>query len=408
MCNSILELQKKFALFQVGDKRQGVIVSEINNEMQVKLQGGALGFIGATSLDFYRRNGISLTAGKNLEFEISEIKSGIPYLVLSAAYIFANSVHKARVRFAGTQGIVVEFDWEKALNIGFYSPVLGLSEELTTLAENTRVLCKGLLPQQDYYQIESLQIDNEMPEEPEIDNEEENSEFEFPQSWSDEEARNYVSENGGYLYKGAYKVGECYIATVTSGIMIKFQDGSNASIKKKSDTKLHQINGDKVLVRMLKIYGFGDMKEVELLDIVGDQYVRWFSKKQSKNLLPECVDSKQKNRHAMIDSGYIFGQRDDIIFNEGKQNGSEVSFERYWLGFLYKAKIKQKQPVLLDNGLNPIKIELIDNPDYGVLSDENVAFIRLHYIKKEGDKITFKMRVEFVREYKPEDEVYIS
>lgn len=404
MCNSILELQKKFNLFKVGDKRQGIIVSEINGEKQVKLQGGVFGFINVTSSDFYQRNGIQLSAGRSLEFEVSEVKSGIPYLSLPATYIFANSYHPARVRFSGTQGIVVEFDWDKDLNIGYYCPKLGLPEELSTLEENARVLCKGLTPKQDFYLIESLQIDeSELEEDNEFDAEK-LQEFNMPTSWSDEEAKDYVNAHGGFLSKGAYKVGECYIATVTNGITVKFKDGSKATIKKKEDNALHQDVNDIVVVRLLKIYDFGDMKEVELLNIVDEEYVRMFCKKQNKNLLPECVDAKQKNRHTFIDSGFVFGQRDDITFNEGKNSGSEINFERYWLGFLYIARIKNGHPVLPDNFGNPIKIDLLENPDYSVLSDEDVAFVRLHYIKKEGNKVIMTMKVEFVRAYKSSDE----
>lgn len=404
MNNSILELQKKFVLFQVGDKRQGVVVSEINGEKQVKLQGGVFGFISASSSDFYQRNGIVLSAGKSLEFEVSEIKEGIPYLTLPATYIFANSYHPARVRFSGTQGIVVEFDWDKALNVGFYCPKLGLPEELTTLEENARVLCKGLTPKQDFYQIESLQIDDCEPEEDDKVAEETLREFDMPESWSDNEAKNYVCEHGGFLSKGAYKVGECYVATVINGFSIQFKDGSRAVIKKKAESSLQQIEGDNIVVRVLRIYDFGDMKEVELLDIVSDEYVRLFTKKQNKNLLPECVDAKQKNRHTYIDSGFVFGQRDDVIFNEGKNSGSEINYERYWLGFLYIAKIQNRQAQLPDNLGNPIEIELLENPDYGTLSDEDVAFVRLHYIKKEGNKVIMTMRVEFVRARKSSDE----
>ncbi len=404
MSNSILELQKKFNLFKVGDKRQGVIVSEINGEMQVKLQGGVLGFISASSSDFYLRSGIMLSAGRSLEFEVSEIKEGIPYLTLPATYIFANSYHPARVRFSGTQGIVVEFDWDKALNVGFYCPKLGLPEEHTTLEENARVLCKGLTPKQDFYLVENLQIDDRELEEDDVVDQETLREFDIPESWSDDEARNYVNANGGFLSKGAYKVGECYVATVINGTLIKFKDGSKASIAKKEDNALHPIAEDNVLVRMIKIYEFGELKEVELIDIVDDEYVRLFCKKQNKNLLPECVDAKQKNRHTYIDSGYVFGKRDDIIFNEGKNSGSEINFERYWLGFLYIAKIQKGHPVLPDNMGNPIEIDLLENPDYSTLSDEDVAFVRLHYIKKDGNKVVMSMKVEFVRERRSSDD----
>lgn len=410
MKNSILELQKKFNLFQVGDKRQGVVVSEVNGEMQVKLQGGVLGFISARSLDFYRRNCLTISSGKSLEFEISEIKGGVPYLTLSAAYIFANSEHRARVRFSGTQGIVVEFDWDKDLNIGFYSPKLGLPEELSSLEENTRVLCRGLIAKPDYYQIESLQLETE-DEQTEFEapiDEEKYQNFQMPEAWNSEEAREYVNANGGFLSKGAFKVGECYVAKVINGTTVKFRDGSKASIKKKEDNGLHQIPEDNVIVRMLKIYDFGDLKDVELIDIVDDEYVYLFCKKQNKNLLPECVDNKQKNRHTYIDSGFVFGQRDDIIFNEGKTSGSEINFERYWLGFLYLAQIKNGHPQLTDNLGSPIEIELLENPDYSTLSDEDVAFVRLHYIRKEANKVIMTMRVEFVRVYKSTDENILS
>ncbi len=407
MAISIIELQKKFSLFNVGDKRQGVIVSEVNGEIQVKLQGGALGFINANNLDFYKRSGINLSVGRGFEFEISDIKSGIPYLILSAEYIFANSYHKARVRFSGTQGVVVEFDWNKALNIGFYNPVLGLPDEFTVLEENTPVVCKGLTPRQDFYEVDTMQLD-ELPEniEEEASDEVDDTEFDFPSKWNDDEVRQYIKDHGGFLSKGAYKVGECYIASIVRGQLIKFKDDSKATIKQKADNQLQPIEGDKVVVRLLKIYDFGDMKEVELLNIVDEKYCRWFSKKQNKQFLPECADAKQKNRHSVIDSGFVFGQRDDSVFNEGKKNGSEISFERYWLGFLYKAKVKNRYPVLLDNLAQPIQITLVENPDYSVLSDEDIVFVRLLFIKKEGTSVHFTMRVEFERAYKPEDDSY--
>lgn len=404
MCNSILELQKKFNLFKVGDKRQGMIVSEINDSMQVKLQGGVLGYIDAQSKENYSKAGIFLSVGRSLEFEIAEIKSGIPYLVLTEQYVLCNSEHKARVRCLGTQGVVVEFLWNRTPNIGFYSPKQGLPKELFCLEENDKVLCKGLHQEQDYYLVEKIRLE---PQEEVVD-EEKLKVFELPESWSDEQARKYVSENGGFLSKGAYQVGKCYVGTALKRPFVQFSDGSKASITKINNDKEFPFNGDKILVRMLKIYEFGDLKDVELLDIVDDEYVQLFTQKQDKKFLPELLDTKQKNRHTTVDSGYIFGQRDDEIFNEGKTSGSEVSFERYWLGFLYIAKIQDGQPVLLDNGGNRIAIELIENLDYSVLSDENVAFVRLHYIKKEAQKVTFTMNVEFVREKKPQDESYFS
>lgn len=408
MNNSILELQKKFNLFKTGDKRWGVVVSEINNEMQVKLQGGVLGFISQNTLDFYRRNSISLTAGKQLQFEITEVKNGIPYVSLPVTYIFANSPHKARVRFSGTQGIVVEFDWEKDINIGYYSPERGLPKELTELEENARVLCKGLTFQKEYYLIDSLQLDETKETEEITVDEEQYQQFKLPNSWCDDDIREYVKDNGGYISKGAFKVGECYVGEIANGNIVRFKDGSKAAIKKKTDGRLHSKEGDKVLVRLLKIYDFGDMKDVELLDVVDDEYVKMFTKRQNRNLLPEYVDNKQKNRHSYIDSGFVFGQRDDIIFEEGKKSGSEVNFERFWLGFLYIVKIKNSMPLLLDNNGNRVGIKLIENADYGVLSDDNVAFVRLHYIGKENGKMILTLRVEFVREYKSEDEAVFA
>ena len=405
---TVLELQKKFSLFKRGDRRQGIIVSEVNNELQIKMQGGALGFIKAESLDFYKRNGLVLTPGKTLEFEIAEIKDGIPYLFLPAEYVFSNSYQKARVRFSGTLGVVVEFDWDNAQNIGLYNPPIKMDEDLSKLEENTRVLCKGLTKMQDYYQIETLIVDDSADDEiattEEADEDEDVSspEFEMPEAWTDEETRQYVAENGGLMSKGAYRVGICYLATVIHGNLISFADSSKASIKKKEDPTEIQIDDDIVVVRMLKISDYGDFKEVALIKVVDAKYAKAFKKHQNKNYLPENItDLKLKQRHSYIDSGYVFGERDESIFQEGKKSGSELNFEKYWLGFLYVAGIENENIVLKDNQGQAINLVILENPDYGALSDENVAFVRIHYIKRVQNKVTLTVQIEFVRQRKP-------
>lgn len=80
--NALLELQKKFNLFQVGDKLKGNIVSVTDDSPQLNLVGGALGFISPENNKHYADNGIMLKVGNSLDVEVCEITEGIPFLKL--------------------------------------------------------------------------------------------------------------------------------------------------------------------------------------------------------------------------------------------------------------------------------------------------------------------------------------
>lgn len=410
--NPLLELQKKFNLFKIGDKRQGNVFSVIDGAVQVKLQGGAIGLIKAETNDFYSRQGINLKIGNVIEAEITDIIDGVYFLTLPTQYIFSNSYQKAEVKFSGTQAVVVEFPWQEMVNIGLYNPDNGVEPGFQALDEGTRVICRGLRLIEDYYQIRELALDNEPEFVPEIeeiqakDVEEfedvsEPTDFKIPAPWSDEKIKEVAKQQEGLVQKGVYKLGEVYLCKCTAnGNLVKFSDGNQATIKKKNG--FAPVKGEDLLVRLIRIYSFGNYKDVEILDVVDKDYVKYFKKIRSKNLLPEQADPRHKNRTVSYDCGYRFGERDNEIYKEGMNNKSEDHFEKYWLGFLYKIPVKSSKPVFYDNNGANITVKLIENDDV-VFVNGQIAFCRLHYIENNKGKVTFTVKVEFSREPKAEE-----
>lgn len=409
--NPLLELQKKFNLFKIGDKRQGNVFSVIDGAVQVKLLGGAIGIIKAETNDFYFRQGINLKIGNVIEVEIIDINDGVYYLILPTQYIFSNSYQKAEVKFSGTQAVVVEFPWQEMINIGLYNPSNGVEPGFQALDEGTRVICRGLRLTEDYYEIRELALDTESQIVPEIEEIQEKDEeefedvseptgFEIPEPWSDEKIKE-VAKQESLVQKGVYKLGEIYLCKCSfNGNLVKFSDGNFATMRKKNG--FAPVKGEDLLVRIIRIYPFGEYKDVEVLDIVNKDYVKYFKKVRSRNLLPEQADPRHKNRTVSYDCGFKFGERDNEIYKEGMKNKSEDHFEKYWLGFLYKVPVKSSKPVFYDNNGANITVKLIENDDVVFMSGQ-IAFCRLHFIENNKGKVTLTVQVEFSREPKAEE-----
>lgn len=408
MANSILELQKKFNLFNLGDHRQGIVISIINNSPQIKLKGGALGFVSSESNDYYLRNGINLKIGNVVDVEVIDVVNGVPRLTLISEYVFSNSLQKALVKFAGTQGIVVEFPWKDMLNIGFYAPDKGVDNTLSLLDEGDRVVCKGLIAEPEYYRINELSIDNEqevVESEPELEAVKENEvisepdDFQIPKAWDKEQIEKVASQDS-LIKKGVYCLGEVYLCRQGKGDLVFFADGNRASIKRRNG--FAPVENEDLLVRIIRIYPFGDYKDVEVLDVVNKDYVKYFKKVRLSSLLPEAADSRYQNRKVYIENGFKFGERDNSIYKDGMQNKSEDHFEKYWLGFLYKVFVKNGKPSFCDNNGVGINIKTIDSDDV-YFQNGDVVFCRLHYVEKKGNKVTLTVQVLFSREPRPEE-----
>lgn len=409
MANPLLELQKKFNLFKAGDKRQGIVCSVIDGAVQIKLKGGALGMIKSETNDFYSRQGINLKVGNVIEVEVSDIISGVPYLSLPMQYVFSNSYQKAEVKFSGTQAVVVEFPWLDMPNIGLYNPDNGVEPGFQVLDEGCKVICRGLQAVEDYYRVKELELDTEPEIEPEPETsakEEDDDEiaepsgFFIPAPWDEAKVLEFVKQDS-LAQKGIYKLGEVYLAKCqANGSQVKFADGDWANIKRKNG--LVPVDGENLLIRIIRLYAFGDFKDVEVLDIVNKDYVKYFKKIRPKNLLPENADPRHKKRTISYDCGFKFGERDNEIYKEGMKNKSEDHFEKYWLGFLYRALVKSSKPVFYDNNNAGIVVKLLENEDVFFVNGQ-IAFCRLHYIENKNGKVTFTVRVEGVREPKPEE-----
>ena len=393
-----LELQQKQDSFQVGSKCFGTVVMECNNELYVQLNNGKKGVVEALNVEKYQKLGIKFFVKMYLEFEVLEIKPDVVLLGLSEMGLIRNMQHKAKILFSNSKGMVVQFDYNGKNYIGFYNPSMECSKEFMSSPKDTVVLCQGLCPQKGYYQIRNVKIwkEPEVKTEPKLQPIKKEN-VEIYSSWSEQESIDYASKNGGYLTYGAYKIGVCYVAMAISRNVVCFSDNKKAYITQKADNVFLPQVGDKVVVRLLKIHEESSKKDVELLEIVDEDYIKEFTQQQDPNLLPESIDEKLKKRYTYVDSGCIFGLRDEDAFKDGKGNGSLLSYEKYWLGFLYKSTVKNGKPVLEDNSLNSIPLEVIENPQYSTLTDGNIAFVRIHFIRSIAGHAELTVKVEYSR-----------
>lgn len=394
--NALLELQKKFNLFRLGDKLQGNIVSITDNTPQLNLVGGALGFINSENNEFYARNGINLKVGSFMDVEVCDLADGVPFLKLPDEFVRRNSLKKGVVKFSGTRALVIAFMPGEQPNIGLYSPQNIPEEGLKILEPGTMLLCKGIdyAEGDDYCTVAEITVDlGEEADKPKG--------FEIPAPWGDAEITD-ATAHGSILSKGVYRLGEVYIGKYDGERFVAFDDKTKAMIKNMNGHSPQ--TGDYLLVRIIKLCDFGGFKDVEVLRIVNKDYVKYFKKVRPKQLIPSAKDAKNKKKEDVYDCGFNFSRRDDSVFYEGVKVGSPERFEKYWLGFLYKAEVIGGNPVFTYNSGFRINVKLIDNEDV-IFMDGQVVFCRVHYIENNKGKVTLTVRPEFCRE-KNENECF--
>lgn len=392
--NALLELQKKFNLFRIGDKLQGNVISITDNMPQLNLSGGALGFISPDTNKLYADNGIVLKVGSTFDVEVCEIEEGIPFLKLTEEFVRRNSVKRGIVKFSGTQGLVVEFLDKDYPNIGFYSPQAIQEQGLQILNPGTMVVCKGVILNEngEYRTIEEIKVDFGIEADKPTG-------FEIPAPWDEAEVK-AATVDGSIMQKGPYRLGEVYVGRFDGNRFVVFDDKTKAMIKNRNS--LSPSEGDYVLVRIIKICDFGDFKDAEALEVVNADYVKYFKKVRPKQLIPSVKVVKGKKKEGVYDCGFDFSQRDNVVFNEGIKSGSPERFEKYWLGFLYKAEVVGGKPVFTYNNGFKMNVVLIDNEDV-IFMDGQVVFCRLCYIENNTGKVTLTVRPEFCREKNPND-----
>lgn len=387
--NALLELQKKFNLFQVGDKLQGNIVSVQDNAPQLKLAGGALGFISSENNKLYARNGIVLKVGNTLDVEVCEMADGIPFLKLPDEFVRRNSVKKAIVKFSGTRALVVEFLDKGQPGVGLYSPQNIPEQGLQILNPGTMILCKGVNLDEsgEFCTVEEIKVDLGIEEGKPAG-------FEIPAPW-DEAEMTAATVHGSVLQKGVYRLGEVYVGKFDGDRFVVFDDKTKAMVKNMN--QFSPVGDDYLLVRIIKICDFGDFKDVEVLRIVDKAYVKYFKKVRPKQLLPSAKEAKSKKKEDVYDCGFNFSKRDNAVFNEGVKAGSPERFEKYWLGFLYKAEVFDGVPVFTYNNGYRMNVKLLENDDV-VFMDGQIVFCRLYYIENNKGKVTLTVRPEFCKE----------
>ena len=91
-----------------------------------------------------------------------------------------------------------------------------------------------------------------------------------------------------------------------------------------------------------------------------------------------------------------------MCIRDSVKGGSPERFEKYWLGFLYKAEVIGGSPVFTYNNGFRINVRLLENEDV-IFMDGQVVFCRLCYIENNKGKVTLTVRPEFSREKNPDE-----
>lgn len=396
------ELMQRFSLYAVGDCLKATVHSIVNKEPKLSLKGGGVGIITVDKNDIYCRLGLKLKVGDSVDAEIFDINDGIPSLLLSANYVFANTPQIGTCKIVGTQGLLVEFDWEN--NIPGYFEFKGNVPHQDLLEPGKKVECSGVRLESDFYSIKSIRVIT--PEEearnlvrlaaqrgaedfqsstpyPVYDD----GDFEFPKPWKDEEIKRTLgastmlqSENG------IYHVGHCYLAQLNEKPdQVNLDDRQRAKVKNRNG--LTPRAGEFILVRITKIYTFGWM-DVEFEEIPDKAYVEKFQRAFLK---------LKKDLRVVTKNGFKFNFRDNNVFKEGMKANSENCVEQFWLGFLYEVSIKNGLPCFENRRLGRLDVKLVDS-DINQFSENDTVYAQVVFIEPKEDKAILTVKVLYIVE----------
>lgn len=400
---SLNDLQQKFCLYAVGDCLKATVHSIINKEPKLSLKGGGVGIITVDKNDFYRRQGLKIKIGDSVDVEIVDINDGIPTLLLSPNYIFANTPQTGVCKIIGTQGLLVEFDWENNLP-GYYEFKGSKTPDADLLEPGRKVECSGVKLEEDFYSIRSIRVitpeeearnlaritAQKEPEDFQIAtpySTYDDGEFEFPKPWNADAIKKTLSGSTmAQSENGIYLVGHCYLAQPNEKPdQVNLDDRQRAKIRNRHG--LTPKAGEYILVRIIKIYTFGWM-DVEFEEVPDKAYVEKFQRAFAK---------AKRDLRVVTKNGFKFNFRDDKVFKEGHGNNSEICCQQFWLGFLYEVNIKNGLPCFENRKLGKLDVKLIDS-DINQFSENDTVYAQVVFIEPKDNKAILTVKVLYIVE----------
>lgn len=365
--NTVIEMQKRFNLFAVGDAVEGNVLSINKEKTEVKTFGGCFGFAESASEQ--------LKIGSPVKMKVVRIEDGIPVFEFDKDFLFMLSPQTGKILLAGTRGIVVRF----AEGVLGYYPVEEVKPEISeTAAEGRKVICRSSRKADNCFIIDSLEFSPPDCEETSVLAEkiEEPEPCDVP-DWA-EDLRQKALAGGSQTRFGKLVLGYCYTAKVykkETGI-VKIIDGHKAQIVGKIPCP--KKNGTEVFVRLVNIGRYGRLNA---------EIVR-FSSEHEKMI--RRVMEREFNSGAKFD----FENGDEKVFAEAMRNHSEKVYGRYKLAKLYSVTVHNGVPYF--EGPTPdIEIDVETDANGFTFKENDIVFARIMYMKIDMET-KFKVRIEHV------------
>lgn len=414
MENSSLILQQKFSFFAVGDSCTASVFSVNDNKVNLRTKGGIIVAIAMEKYEIYVNWGLKLQVGNSIKGVVDEIIEGIPYITLNEIELINAHPQPAVVLLAGPRGIVLSLNANPTI-LAIYQPQEGTLIE-QEWSEKDKVFCKGITFENDAYHIQELSqinipagikkepvysVRQKMVAAPVVKVEEipNPNNYTLPKSLTEEDFSKAL-QGGSLSQANGFSLGECYIGKlVPDTFLINLSEKQKARVVNRNAYCNLPSNANAV-VRILKIYmaGFTCMDCV-LVNAEPD-YVEWFEKNGGRTLkkLASKTPTKKgfKVENVREKNGFTFGKRDLDIYNEGRNAGSEESFEQYWLGYLLEVPVVDGKPYFVNRAGVNIEVDLIDSDV--VFKTGETVYVRLCFISVKGKEVKFTVQVLYTEE----------
>lgn len=330
-------LQAQFSLFQAGDKTKvSVITLTENGGAKVKTLGGCIGnILSGVPSDIY--------AGAIIDVIVTDVKDGVPVFEMTPEYRLTSLPQEAKICFSGPRAIVMEF-CNFAEIYGVYEPAKGLSEELQNLQPNTCLIASKIKAGKDAYKVGKIEIAPMQEALVPV------AKADIMQAWTKEKIAEVVKIGSRKMY-GKVSLGKIYPVKPygKDRKLVQFTDGQVGALEGEAlPTKCESAfvrvtfitQSNKLTAKIVKVEREPMVKENEVIAAQGE------------NLAQGEEAKSDRNRY-----------RNDDVFKKGLANGSLHRAGGYWLGYNYKATVKNGKPYFTPS----------DTDKKNILGDVNVV-----------------------------------
>lgn len=360
---NLLDLQKKFRLFQLGDVVEGTVIS-VEETVRVKTSGGVLGVLEKNEMLG------ELLPGNKIEAVVKAfVDENIPVFEPTLNFLITRKPQQAVVKFASPRAVVVAFDINPDW-IGCYEPQT-MPEELSGLIPDDRVIASEITPGEDYFKIgqlqKSLKISVPAPKKPSV----------VFEDWDDEKIKEISAQGSSKIWR-KIRLGKVYIGEIYTRSEVILPGEVHGFL----NSGLFPDDALRFSVRVIFINKEDKRITVEFLKSESQTETAPTAGKSVKSLL---------NEERKTDGGVLLNHRDDSVYHIGKRMGSLNKIKGCWLGFTYRVNVTDGRPNLSfcekrqknerEEDRYNLKINVIVDSAVAKYQEGDIVFIQVKMLK---------------------------